>query len=282
MLPTFLVIGAMRAGTTTLYRLLRSHPDVFMPETKEPNYFGGNWERGREWYEKNFDRAGNARARGEASTGYSHAVAHPHAVDRIADTIPHVRLVYLLRHPIERIISQYHYATINRSIETDIDRAALSQGFLTRSMYAFQIDRYLERFDRKQLLILMTDELRDHQSATLARTYEFIGVDPMWTPDTTHVFHKREDVRPHRRAVAALRRSPLRRLWVAALPGSARRKIRALTTQTPAADPRALTISEETRARVLERLRPDLARLREILGADFHCWGLLDADASPE
>src|SRR5207244_8421308 len=75
MLPTFLVIGAMKSGTTSLYRYLQAHPDVFMSEQKELNYFtqgaNQNWEKGLAWYQAQFEQAGKARAVGEASTNYT-------------------------------------------------------------------------------------------------------------------------------------------------------------------------------------------------------------------
>jgi hypothetical protein len=271
----------MRAGTTTLYNHLRSHPAVFMPEAKEPNFFGANWERGVAWYEGLFAGAGGAAARGEASTAYSNAAAHREVVPRIASTIPDARFIYLIRHPIERLISQYHYATINEFTRKDIDRAVLTEGFLTRSMYAFQIERYLDRFDRDRLLVLTTDELRQRPEETVARAYDFIGVDPTWLPrESARVFHQREDVRAHRPLVAALRHSPLRRVWASILPRSARIRMRGITTRDHRSDPRALTLSDETRAIVLDRLRPDLVRLREIMGPEFQCWGLLDATST--
>jgi hypothetical protein len=282
-LPTFLIIGAMRAGTTTLYNHLRAHPDVFMPDLKEPNYFGRHWDRGIEWYEGLFAPAGSALARGEASAGYTHAAKDPEAAARIASTIPDARFIYLLRHPIERLVSQFHYVTMNGQGGGDIDRAVLRDPFLTRSMYAFQIEKYLEHFDRDRLLVLTTDELRERPDETLARAFAFIDVDASWKPLQVGVaLHRREDVRRHRRAAAVLRRSSLHRIWASVLPESARMKIRWLTTRKHLTDPRALAIKPDTREIALERLRPDLLRLREILGADFHCWGLLETSSSIE
>src|SRR5207244_11766706 len=86
MLPTFLVIGAMKSGTTSLYRYLQAHPDVYMSEEKELNYFTGgqNWERGVSWYEAQFEKAGSARAIGEASTNYTNYPQIAAVPERIA------------------------------------------------------------------------------------------------------------------------------------------------------------------------------------------------------
>src|SRR5919197_5413106 len=106
-LPDFLVIGALKAGTTYLDELLRSHHEVCLPATlKELDYFGRNYERGPEWYERWFADCGSRRA-GEVSPEY---LGHPQAPARIHRLLPDARLVACLRDPVERVYSEYkHY-----------------------------------------------------------------------------------------------------------------------------------------------------------------------------
>src|SRR3954451_2019382 len=96
-LPTLVVIGAMKGGTTSLYHYLRAHPDVFMSNEKELNFFSDDdmYDRGREWYEAQFtgDKARRARVRGEASPRYTMASAAPDTAARMAALLPDARLV---------------------------------------------------------------------------------------------------------------------------------------------------------------------------------------------
>src|SRR5207244_732601 len=108
-LPNFLMIGSMKAGTTSLYEYLRTHPQVFMSERKELDYFTTGIDRGldRDWYEGCFERADGARAVGEASTGYTKFPTHRDVAARVAALLPDVRLIYMIRNPIERMRSQW-------------------------------------------------------------------------------------------------------------------------------------------------------------------------------
>src|SRR5215210_7255111 len=108
-LPDFLVIGAMKAGTTTLYNHLRGHPDIFMTSYKEPEFFVAEktWGRGTAWYQRLFADAPDAARLGEASTSYSKCTEFTGVPERIHSLIPDVQLLYVLRHPIARIESMY-------------------------------------------------------------------------------------------------------------------------------------------------------------------------------
>ena len=119
-LPTFLIIGTMKGGTTSLHRYLRQHPEVFMPERKELNFFldeyagppidppeERNWSRGITWYERQFAGAEDERAVGEASANYSRYPTYPGVAERIAKIVPEMKLIYLMRNPIDRVLSHY-------------------------------------------------------------------------------------------------------------------------------------------------------------------------------
>src|SRR5207248_7418592 len=98
MLPNFLVIGSMKAGTSSLYQYLRLHPQVFVPETQELNFFSDhNWHRGVRWYEKQFAGGRDAMAIGDNSPGYSLQPRHADAPRRAHSVVPEARLVCLIR-----------------------------------------------------------------------------------------------------------------------------------------------------------------------------------------
>lgn len=180
-LPTFMIVGAMKSGTTSLAEYLRAHPDVFMTSTKEPRYFidDGNYGRGIEWYRSLFADGASARARGEASTDYAKAPLWPETPARIAAVVPDVRLLYLLRDPVERVLSHYRLDVFRNLEQRPVNDAVLANShYVDVSRYAYQLERFLEHFDRSQICVLWTDDLRDRQEETLARALTFIGVDP--------------------------------------------------------------------------------------------------------
>ncbi|MGH2726565.1 MAG: sulfotransferase domain-containing protein, partial [Actinomycetota bacterium] len=114
-LPNFLILGAMKAGTTSLAYWLGEHPDVFLAPGKELFFFNvpQRWELGVDWYRSQFAGSEGKIARGEATPGY---LGHPQAAERIAATLPDVRLIALLRHPADRAYSQYWH---NRATGTE-------------------------------------------------------------------------------------------------------------------------------------------------------------------
>ena len=250
MRPNFIVIGAQKAGTNSLYRYLRSHPQVFMPETKEPDYFIRelNWDRGLAWYEQQFQGAGDATAIGEASTRYSMHPRFPGVPERIARLLPDVRLIYVVRHPLERMRSAHAHQILVGEERSPIEEALLRDPYyVDATRYAMQISRYLRYFPRQQLLVFTSEELRDAREATIQRVFRFLGVDPDWRPpELDREFYRTADR-------AALPGSPV-------LPGDG--------------DPRRAGIPERVRRRLEDMLRDDVRDLRAYLGDEFDGWGL--------
>jgi len=284
-LPNFLIIGAQKAGTTSLHRYLREHPEIFMSKPKELYFFTEehNWHRGREWYEQQFRGAGNAKAIGEASVAYTMYPTYRGVPARIASLLPDARLIYLVRNPIDRMCSdylQYRYPKARRRIRWDVERHRIEQAllhnprYLDYSLYAMQIDRYMEHFPREQLLVVVSDELRDARETTLRRIYEFLGVNNDWAATTSSLeFNRtRGKRRPRGMASRAIRRVPGAPALARWTPKPVRRAAHNLTTLE--LDPSRATISEDVRHRLEGMLRDDVSRLRTYLGDDFDGWGL--------
>ena len=183
MLPSFLLIGAMKSGTTTLYWYLREHPDVFMATPKEPNFFNDHWHRGVGWYERLFAAAGAAQARGEASVRYASYPDNPECPSRIASVLPDVRLLYVVRDPIARMQSHYLHEVAALRERLPVERALRENAiYLDFSRYATQLERYLDRFPREQLMVVRAEDLFVNPSLVLPRVYRFVGVDPSFRP----------------------------------------------------------------------------------------------------
>jgi len=107
-LPNLLVIGAAKCGTTALHRYLGLHPDIFMSKSKELGFFcsSENWDERLRWYESQF---GAARVRGESSPSYTNCPRNKGVPERMASLVPDARLIYLVRDPVDRVISQYRF-----------------------------------------------------------------------------------------------------------------------------------------------------------------------------
>ncbi len=209
-LPDFVVIGAAKAGTSSLFEYLCTHPSVARPWTKEVRYFAYHCERGVGWYRSHFptqvELDGTAHAgvgrtlTGEASPSY---FSHPVVPERMAALLPDVRLVALLREPVARAVSAYHFEVRMGTETRPIERAfaecfeqtrridALEEwddpegfrrfgDYVGRGEYAPALARWLRCFDRSQLLIVESDRLT-RQGREFARVLDHVGL-PAWQP----------------------------------------------------------------------------------------------------
>jgi hypothetical protein len=274
-LPTFLVIGAMKAGTTSLSEYLRTHPQVFLPTDKELCFFHSSWQEGFEWYESFFPNdPDGAVAIGEASTEYTR---YPHVPDvpaRAASLIPDARLIYVVRHPIERIRSHYQHQALPGVEIRPLERAVLEDPvYVDTSRYAMQIEQYLRHFRRDQLLVITSERLRDDRTATLEEVFRFIGVDPTWTSEVmAKEFLRTVDRGEPRSLFKSLQRVPGYRAVRERVPGRLKRATYGLRTGQTA---QISTVSDRLRAQLEDLLRDDMRKLRSYLGQDFHCWGIV-------
>lgn len=284
-LPNFLIIGAMKAGTTSLYHYLRAHPQVFMPQYKAPEFFveESNWHRGIDWYRKQFASAeSGAVAIGEASNSYAKYPRYRGVPKRIAAHIPEARLIYVIRDPIDRIRSHYQTKVAEGTKVAPFEAAIFDDPtYIDYSRYALQIGQYMEYFQREQLLIITAEALRNSRQATLRRVYEHLGVDMDFVPSNLdREFYQTKDR-------AALSPIPLwlRKGLKKYLPASKRfkelennifRKLNRLRGRAEKAPNRAqsFTIPDAVRERLARLLEDDVQRLRSYMGPDFDGWGI--------
>jgi hypothetical protein len=182
-IPNFLIIGAAKSGTSSLYGLLRQHPQVFMSKKKEINFFGSdnNFQKGWDWYESFFAGSESALAIGEATPAYTSRTENPKVVKRIADSLPGIKMIYIVRHPIRRIESFWRFRFIKApdlSINQMVREESLKPWHIDRSRYWFQLSAYREYFRDDQILVLFFEDFKADPVRTLRQCFEFIGVDP--------------------------------------------------------------------------------------------------------
>ena len=181
-LPNFLIIGPERCGTTSLFIWLREHPEVCTSAFKEACYFVENREqrlyaaKTLEEYEAMFAKHTTEKAIGEACPAYLHDRT---AADRIRTTIPDTKLIAILRNPAERAYSHW-LLMVKRVGEHRSAEAALQPGYVgyEHSFYADALRRYLERFPRENLKILLFEDLTQRTDETLREVFLFLGIDP--------------------------------------------------------------------------------------------------------
>ena len=265
-LPNFLIIGAQKSGTTSLYEYLRGHPHVFMSGVKEIDFFSDDrtWRRGQEWYASQFAGAGTAEVVGEASPSYSLYPCVSGVAERIRALLPDARFVYLMRHPVERMRASYANALANGTERRSMEHALIFDAcYRYTSAYALQLEQYLRFFDRSRILLLLADDLRERRAETLRRTLEFLGVASDWVPPNL-------DTEYHPTGAKRVRR-PGARYLAGVLPD----RVLTLPPFTRRVRPTELSLDENLRRRLEDIVRPDVMRLCDYMPSSFKGWGLL-------
>jgi hypothetical protein len=286
MLPNLLVIGAQKCGTTSLHRYLDAHPEIAMSEPKELDFFvehenraphlvDGNWHRGVDWYGSHFPD--DVPVRGEASPNYTAYPNVPRVPERAAQVVPDARLIYLVRDPIDRIVSQYlHRVGASRErrpldeVLADEDAAAR---YVDRSRYAMQVDRWLDHFPGERLLVLAQEDLRADAPSVLRRAFHFLSVDELFVSGE---FTRAHQPSSEKRATAGVARRLERPLASAAhrLPLGASRALGRAFRGTFGRTLDRPTISDERRRELGSLLHDDVERLRALTGQRFDSWSL--------
>ncbi len=183
-LPDFVVIGAAKSGTTTLYAYLRQHPEIYMPEIKEPCFFdeGVNWDRGIEWYGALFDGAGEHQILGEASTNYTRYPQVKGVPEKMHALIPDAKLIYVMRDPIKRAFSHYVHRWARELhpgrefTKTFREHVASDPMCIDSGRYELQIEKFLEYYDREQVLLLVFEDFLRDPASSLREVHTFLGV----------------------------------------------------------------------------------------------------------
>ena len=271
-LPDFLVIGATKAGTTSLHAYLRQHREVFMHPRKELRYFTAEheWRRGPDWYRTQFEDAGRARAVGQASNAYTRHPVYADVPERIAALLPDVRLVYLVREPFARLESHYRWR-LSTGYEWRGAEEALraDPSYVAASLYGLQLAEYHRHFASEQILVLRCEALFADPEPHLARLAEHLGVehDPSLPFRAENVTRRRRVVAaPLRQAarVALLRRS-VRGLGRAA----ARSPLGRLSRSASEAD---YHLSDDLRAEIARLFAQDRRLLIDLAGHEAAAW----------
>ena len=179
MLPNLIVIGAQKCATSSLHRYLDAHPDIFMSKIKELDFFVAEkqWRRGLDWYRSQFPSA--APVRGESSPNYTAFPNLQGVAERMHSIIPHAKLIYVVRDPVDRMLSQYVHARQHGWTKLGVREALLDRSgpFQLRSRYWTQLSQYLLHYDKSQILVVDYDELAGATRECMRSIYRFLRVD---------------------------------------------------------------------------------------------------------
>jgi Sulfotransferase domain len=208
LLPDFLIIGAQRGGTTSLYNYLQAHPAIAPSSTKEVHYFDRRFDKSLAWYQGHFPTkiekyhtqllSRQPFLTGEATPCY---LFYPHASQRVVQSLPDVKLIVLLRNPVDRAFSQYYHAldhgfatlSFEDAIEREEERAArerelimkdeyyysieyMERAYLSRGIYVDQLQAWMKLFPREQFLFLKSEGFYTNPAATVKEVLEFLNV----------------------------------------------------------------------------------------------------------
>ena len=265
-MPTFLFIGGQRCGSSWVHKCLAEHPDVFTATPKEVHYFNRNYEKGERWYLDHFRDAGQAHAIGEVTPDY---IADPECPQRVHTLSSDLRLVAVLREPIERAHSLYRlklgttmpYDTFNEAVEKHPD-------MIEHGHYAEHLERWWSRFPREQMLVLLYEDLVRSDAETIRKIYEHIGVRsdfvPSWIGKTDNAA-----VFPSLRA--KLRRAGLDPLVKAVGRSFIGDRIRA-RVNAKKKNAEGIDIDPELKRSLDAHYKPHNDRLRTILGRPLENW----------
>lgn len=265
-LPNFCIVGAMRSGTTSLARYLGAHPDVFMAPRKEVRYFDRYFDRGLEWYRSQFREAGSERAIGEA-TPYMRYRA---SIERMAAALPDLRLIAILRNPVDRAYSHYwmrqaqgHETSefpeaVSPELHGTADRDAPAGRYLRWGRYVEQLVQVCEFYPREQLHVVILEELRAAPPDVYGEVCRFLGVDDAFVPPNLGRAVNRYVTVRSMRVRRLARRLP-------ALAGRAVGRLNTIRSSYPPMDP-------TVRAELLRYFEPSNAALSAWLGKDLSLW----------
>jgi hypothetical protein len=293
-MPNFFIIGAMKAGTTSIYHYLGEHPEIFMSPRKEPNFFAFEdrvsfsgpgdsqltWVASLNSYRSLFEGALHEKAVGEASTLYLYS---PTSAARIREHLPHARFIAILRDPVDRAYSNYlHWFRRGSEPLADFSEAIRSEEkrvrenwspgwhYVRKGFYHRQLTRYAEVFPRSRMMVRLYDDLVADPLGLMRDIFRFLEVDDGFVPDVSRRYNTgrmprstllhRLLVRPHalRSLLKPLLPKTLRRRWATIL------RERNLQTPPP--------LSAELRAELQNVYREDIVQLQDLIRRDLSRW----------
>ncbi len=270
-LPNFLVVGAEKAGTTTLATMLSQHPEIFMCAPKEPMFFSyHNWDKGLDWYASLFKGGDAYKAIGEASPVYTWAPYDNKPPQRIYECLGDIKYIYILRHPIDRMISHYRHALFWQWIpdNTSFEEALrVVPAIKNCSRYFFQIQQYLPYTCREQWHIFTLEELTQDPKTVQQALYNFLEID---NQVVIPLASKNVMDQKRRKPTWFRHLMPLKRIFPSSIYQQRKHIVKFFEKEI-----KRPNISTDIITALAEEVKPDIQKLGEFYDWDFlSFWGL--------
>jgi hypothetical protein len=296
-MPNFIIIGAAKSGTTSVYRYLQQHPLVYMSPLKETNFFAyeGQTLKFRWWgeppisilhsitdinaYCAQFRDVSNELAIGEASPLYLY---HQTAAARIQHYLPNAKLIAILRHPVERAFSHFtHLIRHNREPLSDFsqalqeEKARMREGwnwdYYYRDMgfYYVQLKRYFDIFARAQIKVFLYEELKTDAKGFMKQIFRFLGIDDAFLPDVSIRYNVSGS--PKNKFVQAFlsKWNPIKAIVKSFLPQELRYRLLSQVGNKIFTKPE---LPLGIRSQLLEGYREDILKLQDLIKRDLSMW----------
>ena len=289
-LPDFIILGAAKCGTTTLFEYLCRHPRIFSPPEKEPQFFADRFKHPWEWYHSLYTGAGDQLC-GDASTIYTWWQKYPLCASRLGQHLPDAKLIYIMRHPVERTFSDYgEQLKTARALKLPLDDLVTFERFIEAydhlvraGEYIRFIEEYRRHFPLESFLFLLLDDLQRDPAEVLRRVCRHLGVDENEDLVGSRPIRANSAAEHYRwqtrlSLTAPLRKLPgLSHLVRAVTTPKLREKIYAFAETTPLGRAKRQRLvpppmKPETRQALLQRFREPTLRLADFLNRDLSHW----------
>jgi hypothetical protein len=288
-MPNFLIIGAMKSGTTALYYYLEQHPEIYMSPVKEPNFFSSQEQENAAdavtnigTYQDLFRGGSGKKALGEASHSYLY---EPRAAAEIKRYVPEAKLIAILRNPIDRAYSHFlhmvrsgtepldDFAQALREEEVRIHKERTFQDYIGRGLYYNQLKRYFRTFPQEQVRVYLYEDLSGAPISTVQDAFRFLKVDDSFVPDVS--LRRNVSGQPKYKTLDGLlrRQSRIKHAAKIYLPARMRWRLSKtfddLKTRNLAEPP---PVQSKVRRHLIGVYREDILKVQELIHRDLSGW----------
>lgn len=292
-MPNFLIIGAGRSGTTSLYYYLKQHPEIYMSPIKEPRFFiyegqdpasinhpfPKNLITTLEDYQALFAGVTNEKAFGEASVEYFY---RPQACERIKYYLPNVKLIAGLRNPIDRVFSHFTLMvregieknkSFSKALEADLTGKNPKTKYLGAGFYSNNLKRYLDNFDRDKIFIYLYEDFAANPSAVTKEIFEFLEVTTEFNPETNKKYNEGKIAKPNnilfKNIQKKLNKVPLvKKALASVIPNKLQQSLKS----NPSNSYETLLLDPATKEKLIEIYKEDVLQLQQLIGKDLSHW----------